>query len=68
MTDKRPQDWTPKERFNLIVECASMNDDTLNGHCRSHALYPHHIRQWRLDFINGHSASQKPSHLQRSKH
>jgi len=54
--DKRPQDWTSEERFNMIVECASMDDAACNAHCRSQGIYPHHIKQWSDDFINGRSS------------
>ena len=51
--DKRPQDWTLEERLNMIISCASLNEDALNEHCRKQGLYPHHIKQWKNDFANG---------------
>jgi len=59
INDKRPQDWTLEERLNMVVECASLSDEALNEHCRAQGLYPHHIEQWRLDFIKGNTPKQK---------
>lgn len=57
--DKRPKDWTLEERFNMVVACASLSEEALNAHCRAQGVYSHHIKQWKLDFINGQSAKQK---------
>ena len=68
--DKRPQDWTPEERLNMIVECASIDEDVCNARCRSQGIYPHHLKQWRDDFINGRSIKPKavsPSELKTLK-
>ena len=69
--DKRPQDWTLEERLNMIVACATLTDEALNTHCRSQGVYPHHIKQWKLDFINGNDSKQKvvsPSEIKTLKH
>lgn len=42
--DKRPQDWTPEERLNMIVTCASLTDEKLSEHCRAQGIYPHKIK------------------------
>lgn len=50
--DKRPQDWTLEERLNMVVASASLTEEALNEHCRAQGIYPHHIKQWKIDFIN----------------
>jgi len=61
--DKRPQDWSLEERLDMVISCASLNDKEINQRCRKEGLYPHHIKQWRLDFVNGNAQSSpvKPS-------
>lgn len=69
--DKRPQDWTLEERLNMVVACGSLSDEELNAHCRAKGIYPHHITQWKLDFINGNATQQKttsPSEVKILKH
>lgn len=51
--DKRPQDWTQEERLNLVISCGSLAAEALNEYCREQGVYPHHVQQWKQDFING---------------
>ncbi len=53
--EKRPQDWNYEERLNIVIECGSLNEESINELCRSQGLYPHHIRQWKEAFSNGTS-------------
>ncbi len=53
--DKRPQDWTVKERFIMVVACDSLDDEKLSEYCREQGIYPHHVDQWKLDFVKGDS-------------
>lgn len=57
--DKRPQDWTPEERLNMVVVCGSMSGEKLSEYCREQGIYPHHINQWKLDFVSGNSLKEK---------
>ena len=51
--EKRPQDWTQEERLNLVISSAKLTDEALNEYCREQGVYPHHVKQWKIDFING---------------
>ena len=53
--DKRPQDWTLEERLNLVVSYGSLTGEALNEYCREQGVYPHHVKQWKLDFVNGNT-------------
>ena len=69
--DKRPQDWSLEERFNMVVESGSLSEDELNKRCREQGIYPHHVKQWKLDFINGNTTKQRvvsPSEIKNLKH
>jgi len=54
--DKRPQDWTIEERLNMVVACASLSDEQLSEFCREQGVYPHHVKQWKLDFVSGNQS------------
>ncbi len=56
--DKRPQDWSLEERFNIVMACASLGEEELNAYCREQGIYPHHVQQWKLDFVSGNSAKE----------
>lgn len=55
--EKRPQDWTLKERFEIIIQCAGLDEQVINELCRESGIYPHHIQQWKTDFVNGKKLS-----------
>lgn len=49
--EKRPQDWSPEARLEMIIHCAGIEQEQANQACREHGIYPHHLKQWRQDFI-----------------
>jgi len=58
--EKRPQDWTLKERLNMIISCGALDEEALSEYCRDQGIYPHHVAQWKLDFANGSQVDNKP--------
>ena len=58
-TEKRPQDWSLEEKLNLIIACGSLDDEQVNALCRESGIYPHHINQWKQDFVGGSKAGTK---------
>ncbi len=55
--EKRPQDWSAEERLNMVIACGSLSDEGISQLCREKGIYPHHIKQWRGDFIKNKSTS-----------
>ena len=58
--EKRPQDWTAEERLNVVIACGPLTDDAINQLCREKGIYPHHIKQWKNDFIKSNTTADKP--------
>jgi len=56
--EKRPQDWGLEERLEIVMACESLDEEQRSEYCRKHGVYPHHIKQWKLDFISGNSSSE----------
>ena len=52
VSEKSPQDWNSEQRFDAILHCHSLNDEEISRYCRKNGLYPHHIEQWKIDFLN----------------
>ena len=68
--DKRPQDWSLEDRFNMILDCNSLDEEAVSQLCRERGLYPHHVQQWKLDFVNGSTADsgvKNPSQMKALK-
>ena len=57
--EKRPHDWIPEEKLNMVIACASLDEDEISELCREKGVFPHHIKQWKQDFASGQSASKK---------
>ena len=49
--EKRPEDWTNEQRFNAIIACHDLSPEQISAYCRSQGIYPHHLEQWKLDFL-----------------
>ncbi len=53
-TQKRPYDWSPQERLNLVIACDSLDEASISALCRENGLYPHHVKQWKTDLVSNH--------------
>lgn len=60
--EKRPQDWRVEDRLEMVIACSTLDDEAMSERCRAQGLYPHHVKQWRCDFISGAqvNATAKP--------
>ena len=50
--EKRPQDWSAEEKLNMVIACASLDDEKVSELCREQGVFLHHIKQWKQDFVN----------------
>lgn len=53
--EKRPQDWSREEKLNMVITCGSLDAQEVSQLCREKGLYPHHIDQWKADFLTGNA-------------
>ena len=69
--EKRPQDWSLEERLNMVIACASLDEEAMSELCREKGVYSHHVRQWKLKFVDGvtaHSNAGRDSESRSLKH
>ncbi len=66
--EKRPADWSLEERLNMVIACASLDEEKMNAYCREQGVYTHHVVQWKEDFANGHSSASKAKSQTELKH
>lgn len=57
--EKRPQDWSPEERLEMVIACGALEEDPMNQLCRERGLYAHHVKQWKQNFISGSPANER---------
>ncbi len=57
--EKRPQDWSLEERLDMVIACGSLDEEAMSELCREKGIYPHHVKQWKLGFVDGAAASSR---------
>jgi transposase-like protein len=65
--EKRPQDFSLEERMALIIRCGALNEIQSSQLCRKEGIFPHHIKQWRVDFTSGPNTSTKMTESKKLK-
>jgi len=50
--EKRPQDWSLEERFQIIVKCEGLTKNEASSVCREMGLHLHHLTQWKSEFTS----------------
>ena len=56
--EKRPQDWSLEDRLEMVIACGPLDEEAISERCRAEGVYPHHVKQWKLDFSAGKAQSQ----------
>lgn len=62
LKEKRPQDWSLEERFQVIMKCSGLEESEVSAICRERGIHLHHLQQWQKDFT-----CVKLSHTQTEK-
>jgi transposase-like protein len=65
--EQRPQDWSLEDRLEIVMACASLDEEAKSEYCRKQGVYPHHVKQWKLDFGSGDSSSEQVTRRQEMK-
>lgn len=60
---KAPFNWSATERLQAIIDTAQMSLEALSEYCRKKGIFPHHIEQWKSEFIKSKSNSETKSDL-----
>jgi transposase len=50
--EKRPKDWTAKERMAALIETGSMSAEACTAWCRKRGIFTYNIDQWKKDAIS----------------
>ena len=59
--EKSPQNWNLSERFNALMETQTLDEQAISTYCREKGLYPHHLKQWKEDFMQTKQSEKKTS-------
>lgn len=58
--EKRPQDWQRDEQLAALMETHGLAEEALQGWCREHGIFPHHLDGWRQNFITAQAPAPVP--------
>lgn len=53
MTAKRPQDWTAEEKFDVVVEAATVAEEELGAFLRRKGIHEAQLKEWRQTVLSG---------------
>ncbi|MEN8250624.1 MAG: transposase [Bacteroidota bacterium] len=59
--EKSPQEWDKSQRLEAIMHCHGMSDEQISIHCRENGIYPHHLNQWKAEFLSDNQAVEAVS-------
>ncbi len=65
--EKSPQDWNKAQRFEAIMHCHGMNDEQISTYCRENGIYPHHLKEWKKEFLSDNQCSEPVSRQEQKK-
>jgi len=66
-TEKSPQSWTKIQRLEAVMDCHGLNDEQLSSYCRKNGIYPHHVKEWKSDFLSENQASDSTFRQEQKK-
>ena len=55
--EKSPQNWSKTQRLDALFHCHGLTDKETSSYCRENRIYPHHLKQWKTEFLLGNSTS-----------
>lgn len=54
-----PEGWSSRDKFNAVLETASLSEQELAEYCRRKGLYPEQIRRWRAQCEKANAMSRE---------
>lgn len=65
--EKIPYNWSAPERLQAIVDTGQLSVEEVSEYCRKKGIFPHHIEQWKADFIKPKTNPDNDNHLKALK-
>jgi transposase-like protein len=60
-SDDSPDGWNSVDKFNTVLQTASMNEAQIAEFCRANGLYPEQIQRWKSACQNANDWDQQRS-------
>jgi len=63
--EKRPKDWSRKDRLNALIETSNLAPEELGAYCRRHGIMTSHLEAWHGEFTAGKAEDPKAQYAQK---
>lgn len=60
LAKKRPNDWSPEDKFKTVLEADTLSDKQLGDFLRRKGIHETHLQQWRLQVMEALGNQPKP--------
>jgi transposase-like protein len=65
--EKIPYHWSTSERLQAVTDTGPLTRERLSEYCRSKGIFPHHIEQWKEEFIKPKANSDSKNEIKELK-
>lgn len=65
--EKNPYNWSAAERLQSIIDTAQLSPEAISEYCRKKGIFPHHIEQWKSEFIKPKANQENDTNLRELK-
>ncbi|MCL1115622.1 IS3 family transposase, partial [Shewanella basaltis] len=55
----RSDDWSPEQKFSVVLETAALSEIELSQYCREKGLYPEQVKEWKQSCIAGNQTQSQ---------
>ena len=64
---KNPENWSPEDKFAVVLETASLNEAELAEYCRKKGLFTEQIDAWKRGCIQGNARAAEQAKVDREQ-
>jgi transposase len=64
---RNPENWSPEDKFAVVLETASMNEAELAEYCRKKGLFAEQIAAWKENCLQGNATVVEQSKVAKKK-
>lgn len=65
--EKNPCHWSSEEKLQAIMDTARLPQEEVSQYCRKKGIFPHHIDQWKAEFVKPTARPENDTHLKQLK-
>jgi transposase-like protein len=64
---RNPENWSPEDKFAVVLETASLNEAELAEYCRKKGLFVEQIAVWKQNCLQGNASAAEHSRAEKKQ-